>query len=121
MLKENMRPEFLNRIDEKIMFLPLNKEEIKQIAKLQIGELQERLAQSDLGIELTDAAWDLLAERGYDPQFGARPLKRVVQHDIVNVLSKKLLASEYLPNEIILLDAKDKKFVFNKKKIKEES
>ena len=115
LLKENMRPEFLNRIDEKIMFLPLNKEEIKQIAHLQINELKERLEQNDLGMELTDAAWDLLAELGYDPQFGARPLKRVVQQEIINELSKKLLGSEYLPEDVILIDAKKNKFVFSKK------
>jgi ATP-dependent Clp protease ATP-binding subunit ClpB len=118
MLKENMRPEFLNRIDEKIMFLPLNQDEIKQIAKLQIAELEERLEANDLKMELSGAAWDLLGELGYDPQFGARPLKRVVQQEIVNVLSKKLLGSEYLPNDTILLDAKDKKFVFTKKEKK---
>jgi ATP-dependent Clp protease ATP-binding subunit ClpB len=115
LLKTNMRPEFLNRIDEKIMFLPLNQEEIKQIAKLQINELKERIAQSDLYLELTDAAWELLAELGYDPQFGARPLKRVIQHDIVNELSKKLLASEYAPEDTILIDAKENHFVFSKK------
>jgi ATP-dependent Clp protease ATP-binding subunit ClpB len=118
MLKTNMRPEFLNRIDEKIMFLPLNQEEIKQIARLQIKELAERLEQSDLKLELTDAAWELLAELGYDPQFGARPLKRVIQHDIVNELSKKLLASEYVPEDTILVDAEEKRFVFVKKEEK---
>ena len=120
LLKENMRPEFLNRIDEKIMFLPLNKEEIKQIAKLQIKELLDRLEQSGLMMELTDKAWELLAELGYDPQFGARPLKRVVQKEIINELSKKLLASEYLPNETIILDAdiKKRKFTFSKKEAK---
>jgi ATP-dependent Clp protease ATP-binding subunit ClpB len=115
MLKENMRPEFLNRIDEKIMFLPLNREEIKQISKLQIKELEERLEHNDLSLELTEAAWDLIAELGYDPQFGARPLKRVVQQEIINELSKKLLGSEYLPNDVILLDAKDRKFTFGKR------
>lgn len=115
LLKSNMRPEFLNRIDEKIMFLPLNQEEIKQIARLQIKELKERLEQSDISIELTDAAWELLAELGYDPQFGARPLKRVIQHDIVNELSKKLLGSEFIPEDTILVDAKEKRFVFSKK------
>jgi ATP-dependent Clp protease ATP-binding subunit ClpB len=115
MLKTNMRPEFLNRIDEKIMFLPLNREEIHQIARLQIKELADRLEQNDYKLELTDAAWELLGELGYDPQFGARPLKRVIQHDIINELSKKLLGGEFVPEDVIVVDAKEKAFVFSKK------
>ena len=115
LLKQNMRPEFLNRIDEKIMFLPLNKEEIKEIARLQIGELEDRLNHSKIGLELTPAAWELLSDLGYDPQFGARPLKRVVQHDIINELSKKILGSEFVPEDTIVIDAREKTFVFSKK------
>ena len=115
MLKQNMRPEFLNRIDEKIMFLPLNKEEIREIAKLQIKELQDRLKLSGMDMELSESAWELLAELGYDPQFGARPLKRVVQHEIINELSKQILGSVFVPGDIIFVDSKEKTFVFSKK------
>ncbi len=94
-LKDNLRPEFLNRIDEKIMFLPLQKDEVKQILMLLLKDVEEMLGKQNLKLEISDAALDLLADLGYEPQFGARPMKRVLQKEIVNVLSKKLIAGEF--------------------------
>ena len=84
-----MLPEFLNRIDDKLMFLPLDKEQIKKIALLQIKELEKMLKKQDLTIEVTDNALSLIADLGYEPAFGARPLKRVVQHEIINEIFAK--------------------------------
>ena len=105
MLKKTIRPEFLNRIDETIMFLPLTEKEIKQIVNLQIGNVQRMLAENDVKLQLTDAATDFLARAGYDPEFGARPVKRAIQHYMLNDLSKKLLAQEVDRNKPIIVDA----------------
>lgn len=94
MLKKTIRPEFLNRIDETIMFLPLNKEEIEQIVMLQINGIQNMLADNGITLELTDDAIRFIASTGYDPEFGARPVKRAIQRYLLNDLSKKLLAQE---------------------------
>ncbi len=93
-LKEHLRPEFLNRIDEKIMFLPLTKEEIKQIASLLMRRVHKNLTKSGISIELDDKAMNMIADLGYDPQFGARPLKRVIQKELVNELSKLVLSGD---------------------------
>ena len=105
MLKKTIRPEFLNRIDETIMFLPLTEKEIKQIVNLQIGNVQRMLAENGVELKLTDAATDFLARAGYDPEFGARPVKRAIQHYMLNDLSKKLLAQEVDRNKPIVVDA----------------
>ena len=94
MLKKTIRPEFLNRIDETIMFLPLNKEEIEQIVRLQIDGIRRMLADNGVTLQLTDAAFGFIASTGYDPEFGARPVKRAIQRYLLNDLSKKLLAQE---------------------------
>lgn len=94
MLKKTIRPEFLNRIDETIMFLPLNKEEIEQIVMLQINGIQNMLASNGITLEMTDDAVRFIASTGYDPEFGARPVKRAIQRYLLNDLSKKLLAQE---------------------------
>ena len=112
-LKENLRPEFLNRIDEKIMFLPLTKAEIKKIGKLVLGKVHKNLARQDLKLEMSDPAMDLLAELGYDPQFGARPLKRVIEQKIVNELAKMVLGSQFTEGETIYVSAQGNQFVFN--------
>lgn len=106
-LKENMRPEFLNRIDAQIMFLPLTRDEIKQILKLLMKKIVKRLAKQGLSIQLSTAAVDKLGELGYDPQFGARPMKRVLQREITDPLSKKILASEFVSGDTIYVDAAD--------------
>ncbi|MCC7028012.1 MAG: AAA family ATPase [Saprospiraceae bacterium] len=114
-LKESVRPEFLNRIDDKIMFLPLSKEEIKKIASIQIKSLTKNLKLQGLSLEVSESALSLLADLGYEPQFGARPLKRVIQKEIVNELAKLLLGGELVKEGTILLDTDAKGFLFNGK------
>ena len=112
LLQQSMRPEFLNRIDEIIMFTPLNREELAKIVHLQFANLQQQLA--DMGIQLSasDEALDWLAQLGYDPQYGARPLKRVIQKHILNALSKEILAGKIDKDAKVRLDMFDNKFVF---------
>jgi len=112
LLKQTIRPEFLNRIDELIMFTPLNREEIRGIVTLQFRHVQETLKDMGVEIEASDEALDWLAELGYDPQFGARPLKRVIQKRILNELSKEILAGNIDKDSKIKLDMFDHKFVF---------
>ena len=112
-LKDNLRPEFLNRIDDKIMFLPLSREEIKKIAGLLLRKLKKNLARQGLKIEITPTAMDLLAELGYDPQFGARPLKRVIQNEIINELSKFVLGGTLVDGDTIYVTTDNKGFVFS--------
>lgn len=115
LLKQNMRPEFLNRIDDKIMFLPLNKDEIKQIARIQIKAIQKNLVKQNLSIELSDNALNLLVDLGFDPQFGARPLKRVIQGDIIDELARYLLSGAFASGDTILVDTDIKGFTFKSK------
>lgn len=103
-LKKSMRPEFLNRIDETIMFRPLSKTDIRKIVSIQFHQIQERLAESGVKIEISDAALDYLAKRGFDPQFGARPLKRVLQREILNELSKEILANKINKDALVAVD-----------------
>jgi ATP-dependent Clp protease ATP-binding subunit ClpC len=115
-LKSHFRPEFLNRIDDIVVFHQLRKEEIIQIVDLMIASLDERLKAKDMGIELTQAAKDLLAARGYDPLLGARPLRRTIQREIEDSLSERILFSELKAGEIIVVDVEgegaDAKFTF---------
>ncbi len=115
LLKDNMRPEFLNRIDEQIMFTPLDRGEIRQILGLLMGGLHKMLAKKGLKIAITDKAMDYLADLGYDPQFGARPMKRVLQKEVVNELSKHLLAGEFTPDGTILIEVDSKGLLFTNK------
>ncbi|AWE43030.1 MULTISPECIES: ATP-dependent Clp protease ATP-binding subunit [unclassified Actinobaculum] len=103
-LKDNFRPEFLNRVDEMIVFPQLRREEILAIVDLMIGKLDKRLAEQDMRIALTNDAKSLLADRGYDPVLGARPLRRAIQRDIEDVLSEKLLFGEFRPGQTIVVD-----------------
>jgi ATP-dependent Clp protease ATP-binding subunit ClpB len=112
LLKQTIRPEFLNRIDELIMFTPLNRSEVRNIAELQFRHVQDTLAEMGVEIEASVEALDWLAELGYDPQFGARPLKRVIQKRILNELSKEILAGKISKDSKIRLDMFDKHFVF---------
>jgi ATP-dependent Clp protease ATP-binding subunit ClpB len=112
-LKQSLRPEFLNRIDEKIMFLPLTKAEIKQIAEIQLRGLKQTLTEQGITLEITDNALSLLADLGYEPQFGARPLKRVIQKEIVNQLAKMMLASDIGKEGKIVVDTDAKGFIFS--------
>ncbi|MEL6866614.1 MAG: ATP-dependent chaperone ClpB [Bacteroidota bacterium] len=112
-LKENLRPEFLNRIDEQIMFLPLSREEIKQIMELLLKKTRKMLARQGLVLNISDKAKDILADLGYDPQFGARPLKRVIQKEVVNELSKLVLAGTFSSGSTIYIDADNKGLTFD--------
>ncbi len=112
LLKKTIRPEFLNRVDEIIMFKPLSKDEIHGIVKLQFDLLQALLKKNNIELKITDAAVDLLAERGYDPQFGARPLKRVIQRNVMNELSKMILAGKVDNTKPIIIDVENGEFIF---------
>jgi ATP-dependent Clp protease ATP-binding subunit ClpB len=112
LLRATIRPEFLNRIDEIIMFTPLSRDEITDIVKLQFKQVQQTLAEMGVTIEASDEALDWLAQLGYDPQFGARPLKRVIQKKILNELSKQILAGKVDRDSKIKLDMFDNNFVF---------
>ena len=113
LLKKTLRPEFLNRIDETIMFTPLSLDEILQIVKILFKDIQERLAEQNVELQATNFAFEELSRRGYDPQFGARPLKRVMQKEVLNQLSKLILKQEITPGSRITLDFfEGDKFVF---------
>ena len=114
LLKTRLRPEFLNRIDEQIMFLPLTKAEIERILYLLLKSLNRKLAQQELTLSITPKAIAMLVDLGYDPQFGARPMRRVLQKEIINELSKHLLAADFAKGETIEVDTDAKGFVFRK-------
>lgn len=107
LLRQTIRPEFLNRIDEVIMFQPLMKNDIKGIITIQLTQLQKMLKQQDITLEFTDYALDYLVENGFDPQFGARPLKRLIQKEIINLLSKKIIAGDIHKDKPIVVDVFD--------------
>jgi ATP-dependent Clp protease ATP-binding subunit ClpB len=112
LLKQTIRPEFLNRIDEVIMFQPLLLKDIREIIKIQLTDLKGQLAKNGVVLEFTDYALDYLAENGFDPQFGARPLKRLIQKQIINQLSKKLLSDTIDKTKPVLVDVFDGMVVF---------
>ena len=112
MLKKTIRPEFLNRIDETIMFLPLNKKEIADVVKLQMNAVEKMLEPQGFTLEVTDTAIDYLTEVGFDPEFGARPVKRAIQRYILNNLSKKILAEQVLRDKPIIIDANENGLIF---------
>jgi ATP-dependent Clp protease ATP-binding subunit ClpB len=112
LLRATIRPEFLNRIDEIIMFTPLSRDEITDIVKLQFKQVQQTLSEMGVTIDASEEALDWLAQLGYDPQFGARPLKRVIQKKILNELSKQILAGKVDRDSKIKLDMFDNNFVF---------
>ena len=115
LLKKTIRPEFINRIDEIIMFTPLNKEEVRRIVELQIHALSEMLKEKSIELTSTEEAIDGLARKGFNPQFGARPIKRVIQKEVLNNLSKEILAGKVSAQSHILLDAFDDQIVFRNK------
>jgi len=112
LLKRTVRPEFLNRIDDILLFTPLNKVAIFQIVKLQFEELKKRIDQQKITMDATDEAIEYLAMKGYQPEFGARPVKRVLQKEVLNTLSKEILAGKITTDSIILLDCFDDQLVF---------
>ncbi|MCD6556810.1 MAG: AAA family ATPase, partial [Bacteroidales bacterium] len=115
LLKKTIRPELLNRIDEIIMFKPLTKNEIKEIVKLQFNHLNKMLAENNIKAELTENAVNYLADKGYEPQFGARPVKRILQKDIVNELAKEILAERIENNSTIIIDVENNQLSFKNK------
>jgi ATP-dependent Clp protease ATP-binding subunit ClpB len=112
LLKKSIRPEFLNRIDEVIMFEPLTRDNVTEIVKIQFKQIQKHLLEQQVNIRITDEAVNWLAELGYDPQFGARPVKRVIQKQVLNELSKQILAGKINKEKEIILDVFDNVFVF---------
>lgn len=112
LLKKSVRPEFLNRIDDIIMFTPLNKEHITKIVRLQLEQLKKMVAQQNITIDATDEAINYLSKKGYDPQYGARPIKRVIQKEVLNNLSKEILSGNIKTESIVLIDSFDDKLVF---------
>ncbi len=113
LLKQSVRPEFLNRVDEIVMFEPLTKENLFKIVKIQFGQIKERLAEQGMIIEATDVALSQLVEEGYEPEMGARPLKRVLQKRVLNELSKAILANSITKDAVILMDLnKENELVF---------
>ena len=112
LLKQTVRPEFINRIDEIVMFTPLTKSNIKEIVGLQLKGVAKMLAHQNITLDSTPEAIDYLAEKGYDPHYGARPVKRVIQKEVLNELSKEILAGKVTIDSLILLDSFDGKLIF---------
>ncbi|MGD8742910.1 MAG: ATP-dependent chaperone ClpB [Granulosicoccaceae bacterium] len=112
---QHFRPEFVNRIDESVVFHPLGREQIHHIANIQIDYLRQRLQDRDMDIELAEAALDLIAEAGFDPVYGARPLKRALQQTIENPLAQDILSGKFAPGDCIVVDVEDGRVVFNKR------
>jgi ATP-dependent Clp protease ATP-binding subunit ClpB len=112
MLKKTIRPEFLNRIDEIIMFTPLDEEQIRQIVAMQLKGVKKMLAKNGITLEVTETAVALLGKAGYDPEFGARPVKRAIQNMVLNQLSKDIIASKVDRNHPIIIDAEGNELVF---------
>jgi len=106
-LKQHFRPEFLNRVDEVVVFRQLTQEDIERIVDLMVGQIEIRLKDKDMGIELTPAAKTLIAKRGFDPVLGARPLRRAIQRDVEDLLAEKILFMELKPGEIVVVDVAD--------------
>jgi ATP-dependent Clp protease ATP-binding subunit ClpB len=107
LLKKSVRPEFINRIDEIIMFRPLSRADIRKIVSIQFNGVKKRLEESGIKLDISDKALERLAKMGFDPQFGARPLKRVIQREILNELSKQILSGKVNKDSVIFVDMKD--------------
>ena len=112
LLRKTIRPEFLNRIDDIIMFTPLSKSDIKDIVGLQLANLKKMLTKQNITLDATEEAIDYLAAKGFDPQYGARPVKRLIQKEVLNNLSKELLSGRITSDSIVLLDSFDDQLVF---------
>ncbi len=113
-MREHFRPEFLNRLDEIVEFEPLSREQIGEIVELQLERLRARLAERGIALELTDEAKELLAEQGWDPTYGARPLKRAIQRSLENPLALRLLEGEFADGDTIRVDVEDGELSFAK-------
>jgi ATP-dependent Clp protease ATP-binding subunit ClpB len=113
-LRQEFRPEFLNRVDEIVVFHSLSRDDLARIVDIQLEQLEKRLADRKLTLTLTDAARRFLAERGYDPVFGARPLKRAIQHDLQDALAMAMLEGEFGEGDTVRVDAAGDKLVFQR-------
>jgi ATP-dependent Clp protease ATP-binding subunit ClpB len=114
-VKTHFRPEFVNRIDEVVVFHALGEEHIKSIAKIQLGTLKARLARMDYGVDVSDTALAELAKVGFDPVYGARPLKRAIQSEVENPLAKAILEGRFAPKDTIIVDWRGGRMTFEKK------
>jgi ATP-dependent Clp protease ATP-binding subunit ClpB len=112
LLRKSIRPEFLNRIDDIIMFTPLSRNDIKQVVRLQLAQLKKVLADQHITIDATEEAIAFLAEKGFDPQYGARPIKRTIQREVLNNLSKEILQGSIHADSIVLIDSFEDNLVF---------
>jgi ATP-dependent Clp protease ATP-binding subunit ClpB len=113
-VQAHFRPEFINRLDDIVVFHPLDKVQIKQIARIQMQGLEKRLAERGLRIEVSDAAFELLGNVGFDPIYGARPLKRAIQAQLENPLAQKILSGEFVGGDVIRVDAAEGRLAFAK-------
>jgi ATP-dependent Clp protease ATP-binding subunit ClpB len=120
LLRQTIRPEFLNRVDEIIMFLPLTKSNVKEIVEIQISNLKKLLKEKEINLVVTTDAFDWIADAGYDPFFGARPVKRVIQKQVLNELSKALLGGKVDTSRNVVMDIFDGKIVFRKPVLESE-
>jgi ATP-dependent Clp protease ATP-binding subunit ClpB len=118
-MRERFRPEFLNRIDEIVVFEPLTREQLGEIVELQLARLRERLAERGLALELTDAAKEVVREAGWDPTYGARPLKRALQRLVENPLALQLLEGDFGEGDTVRVDAQNGDLVFEKTAVAE--
>ncbi len=109
---QHFRPEFINRVDETVVFHPLGREQIRKIAGIQIEHLRQRLEERELTLDISTEALDLLGEAGFDPVYGARPLKRAIQHQLENPLAQKILAGEFSPGDTIKVEAAGGELMF---------
>lgn len=112
LLKQSVRPEFLNRIDDIVMFTPLSADNIRNIVEIQLNSVKRTVALQNIVLDATDEAINYLALKGYQPEYGARPVKRVIQKEVLNKLSKEILSGKVTTDSIILLDAFDDELVF---------
>ena len=112
LLRRTIRPEFLNRIDDTIIFSPLTREDIRQIVRLQLAQIARRVTRQDFNLTITEAAMDWLAQVGYDPHFGARPVKRLLQKYILNELSRQILAGTIHQDQPVIIDVSDDELIF---------
>ncbi|MEM6590528.1 MAG: AAA family ATPase, partial [Cyanobacteria bacterium P01_C01_bin.73] len=113
-MRSNFRPEFLNRVDEMIIFHGLRKDQLSEIVKLQVKRLKKRLADRKMALRLTDAAVDFIAEVGYDPVYGARPLKRAIQRELETQIAKAILRSEFTEGDTIFVDVENERLSFKR-------
>jgi ATP-dependent Clp protease ATP-binding subunit ClpB len=111
---QHFRPEFINRVDEVVVFHPLGREHIRQIVDIQLGYLRQRLAERELAFELDDAARDRLGEAGFDPVYGARPLKRAIQHQLENPLAQRILRGDFAQGDTIRVTVRDGALAFER-------